>query len=76
MVSLKLSGLIKQSGLTEIEILPTLTAVSPSDIQNRGGQVITLSGTRFPDSDAVGTHTTTVTVGGVACTNIELVSST
>ena len=37
---------------------------------------MTLTGTRFPDTDAAGTHTTTVTVGGVACTNIEFVSST
>ena len=37
---------------------------------------MTLTGTKFPDSDAVGTHVTTVTVGGVDCTNIELVSST
>ena len=36
-VNLKISGKVKQSGLTETEILPTLTNVSPTDIKDRGG---------------------------------------
>ena len=36
-VNSKTNGKIKQSGLTEIEILPTLTSVSPGSIKDRGG---------------------------------------
>ena len=69
-------GKVKQTGLTAIDVPPTLTSVSPNSINDQGGQVITLTGTRYPDSSALGTHSTTVTVGGVACTNIEYVSAT
>ena len=67
---------MKQTGLSLIVIAPTLTGVSPSSVNDQGGQVVTLTGTRFPDSSALGTHTTGVTVAGVACTKIELISST
>jgi len=49
--------------------VPTLTGVSPSSGPVAGGTVITLTGTNF----AAGA---TVTVGGVAATNVQVVSAT
>ena len=73
---LKAKGKVKQTGGTAIIIAPTLTSVSPNTVNDQGGQVITLSGTGFPDSASLGTHTNTITVAGVACINIQRVSAT
>ena len=48
---------------------PTIGSISPNTGATTGGQQITITGTNF----AAGT---TVTIGGVACTNIVIVSST
>jgi hypothetical protein len=57
------------SGFTYIYAAPTLTAVSPSSGFATGGQPITLTGTNFLAGP-------TVTVGGMAATNVQRVSST
>ena len=67
---------MKVTGGTAIIIAPTITSVSPNTVNDQGGQVITLSGTGFPDSASLGTHTNTITVSGIACTNIQRVSAT
>jgi hypothetical protein len=48
---------------------PTLTSISPNVGSTVGGSEVTLTGTNF-------TGTTGVTIGGVACTNVVVVSST
>ena len=75
-VNSKAKGKVKQTGLSPIVVAPTLSSVSPSSVNDQGGQEVTLSGTRFPDSSSLGTHTTAVTVAGVTCSNIVLVSAT
>ena len=72
----KAKGKVKQTGLTPVVIAPTVSGVSPSSVNDQGGQVVTITGTGFPDSSSLGTHTTGITVGGVACAKVELVSST
>lgn len=67
---------MKVTGGTAILIAPTITSVTPNTVNDQGGQVITLSGTRFPDSSSLGTHANSITVSGIACTNIQLVSAT
>ena len=74
-VNSKAKGKVKQTGLSPIVVAPTLSSLSPSSVNDQGGQEVTLSGTGFPDSASVGTHTTSVTVAGVACTNVVLVSA-
>ena len=73
---LKAKGKVKQTGGSTINIGPTITSVSPNTVNDQGGQVITLTGTGFPDSASLGTHSNSIGVELVPCTNIQLVSAT
>ena len=66
---------MKLTGGTEINIDPTAT-VSPNTINDQGGQVITFTGTGFPDSTSLDTRSITISVSGSDCINIQLVSAT
>ena len=67
---------MKLTGGTALNVGATITSVSPNTVNDQGGQVITLTGTGFPDSTSLGTHTNSIQVAGVACTNIQRVSAT
>ena len=64
----RLSGAGLDIGAVELQV-PTLTGVAPANGSVAGGTTITLTGTNF----AAGM---TVTVGGVACTNVTVLSAT
>ena len=60
------SGLIPGSGLTAITVAATVTGVSPStDINQNGGDEITITGTGFPNNE---TYVTVTFTDGTGCT--------
>ena len=64
----RLSGSALDVGAYEVQT-PTLTSVSPDTGSAAGGSTLTLTGTNFVAG-------MTITVGGAACTNVVVVSST
>ena len=60
------------TGLFAYGTVPTVTSASPSSGSTAGGTVITITGTGFVNTPS----TSTVTVGGAACTSVAYVSAT
>ena len=65
----RVSGGVVDIGAVEVQAAPTVTAITPPSGPLAGGTTITLNGTGFGPG-------MTVTIGGAACTNLVVVSTT